>query len=108
MSSKRQDLIDSLPIPQINLSNQRILVFTKIQTNKYEIEFGEMILGPYFFSGDIEEFIDIYFSQIAKINNYEPKNISKNILFINSKNNNSYIYKIEDINYILNLSKNEF
>ena len=103
MSSKIQDLIDILPIPQIDLSNKRIFIFKEIEKNIFEIEFGEMILGPYPFDGDIKKFIEIYFTQIAKINNYQDKNIIKNLEMINIKNNNSFNYQIADINYILNL-----
>jgi len=103
LSSKIQDLIDILPIPKINILNQRILYFKEIEKNSFEIEFGEMILGPYPFDGDIKEFIQIYFTQIAKTNNFEDINIAKNMDIVNSKNNNSYNYMITDINFILNL-----
>ena len=103
MSSKVQNLIDNLPIPQINKSNQRFLAFTKVSIVKYEIEFGEMILGPYSFEGSIKEFIYIYFSQIAKINKCQEDDIEKRIVSINEKNNNNYIYETKDINYILQL-----
>lgn len=103
MNSKIQDLIDTLPIPQINISNQRKLCFINLSNNQFEIEFGEMILGPYSFKGTINKFIEIYFSQIAKINHYNEEDISKNIEFINNKNNNSYIYEVKDINFLLNI-----
>ncbi|HIP13361.1 MAG TPA: hypothetical protein EYG97_02205 [Arcobacter sp.] len=104
MNSNIQDLIKNLPIPQINLSNARLLAFTKIQSTQFEIEFGEMILGPYSFRGTIEEFIDVYFSQIAKINHFEEQNIKQNLISINKKNNYNYSYSPKEISYILNIA----
>ena len=103
MTSKVQNLIDNLPIPQINKSNQRFISFIKVSIVKYEIEFGEMILGPYSFEGSIKEFIYIYFLQIAKINKCQEDGIEKRIVTTNEKNNNNYTYDTKDINYILQL-----
>ena len=43
MTSKVQNLIDNLPIPQINKSNQRFISFIKVSIVKYEIGFDDAL-----------------------------------------------------------------